>query len=66
MIPAAAEDIDPNTVSPGALGFFTLLFLLVAAFILFRSLRKQLNKVDFDEAAEAEAEPEPQTKNEQP
>jgi hypothetical protein len=46
---AAAEEIDPTKVTPGAGGLLVFIFLLVAGYFLFRSLKKQLNKVDFPE-----------------
>lgn len=52
----AAEELDPNKVGPGLAGFLVFLFLLVAGYFLFRSLRKQLNRVDFPEPP---AEPRP-------
>ena len=51
----AAEEIDPSKITPGAWGLVMFLFLLVAGFFLFRSLRKQLNRVDFSEAPDSKA-----------
>lgn len=54
MIPTA-EELDPSKVTPGAWGFFFFAALLVAGFFLFRSMRKQINRIDFVE------EPDPRT-----
>lgn len=43
--------IDPSRVTPGLLGFASLLFLVIAGFFLARSMIKQVKKIDFDEAA---------------
>ncbi len=42
---------DPNTVGPGTGAFMVFVFLLIAGIFLFRSLNKQLKRVDFDEQA---------------
>jgi hypothetical protein len=56
---AAAEEIDPTKVTPGAGGLLVFIFLLVAGYFLFRSLKKQLNKVDFPEESGQEPTPTP-------
>jgi hypothetical protein len=38
--------IDPNRVTPGLLGLLSFIFLLVAVFLLWRSMRKQMKKID--------------------
>ena len=38
--------IDPSRVTPGLLGFLSFAFLVIAVVLLYRSLRKQMNKVD--------------------
>lgn len=38
--------IDPERVTPGLLGLVSFLFLVVAVALLYRSLRKQMSKVD--------------------
>lgn len=54
--PAAPEpELDPSRVTPGLLGFLTFVFLLICAFFLYRSLRKQLKRVDFNENSERAA-----------
>lgn len=44
-----ADEIDPSSVTPGAGALVVFIFLLLAGFFLFRSLRKQLHRVDFQE-----------------
>lgn len=46
---SASGQIDPSQMTPGAGGLLAFLFLLIAGAFLFRSLRKQLNRVDFQE-----------------
>lgn len=38
--------IDPSLVTPGMLGLISFLFLVIAVFFLYRSLRKQISRVD--------------------
>ena len=38
--------IDPSTVTPGLLAFLSFVFLIVAVFLLWRSMRKQMKKID--------------------
>ncbi|MFM8773518.1 MAG: hypothetical protein ACKOFP_06710 [Actinomycetota bacterium] len=38
--------IDPSRVTPGILGLVSFLFLVVAVALLYRSMRKQMAKVD--------------------
>ena len=38
--------IDPSLVTPGLLGLISFLFLVVAIVLLYRSMRKQMAKVD--------------------
>jgi len=38
--------IDPSRVTPGMLALISFVFLVVAVVLLFRSMRKQLSKVD--------------------
>ncbi len=40
---------DPSTVGPGVAGFVTFIALIVAAIFLFKSLNKQIKRVDFPE-----------------
>lgn len=49
MIAAAVESSsDGSDAGPGLLGFLVVAFLLLALFLLYRSMRKQLRRVDFD------------------
>ena len=48
--PSSTEPaIDPDRVSPGVLGFLAVVFLAVAMFVIWKSMDKQLRRVDFDE-----------------
>lgn len=38
--------IDPSRVTPGLLALVSFVFLLVAIFLLYRSMRKQIGRVD--------------------
>ncbi|MEZ5185329.1 MAG: hypothetical protein R2720_06265 [Candidatus Nanopelagicales bacterium] len=49
---AQGELPDPSIVGPGMLGFVVFLGLIVAAVFLFRSLNKQIKRVDFPEPAD--------------
>jgi len=49
--------IDPNLISPGLLGLAAFLFLIIAVALLFRSMRKQLGKVNQDLPEEPPREP---------
>jgi hypothetical protein len=40
--------IDPSRVTPGLLGFISFVFLVVAVVLLYRSMRKQMSKVNPD------------------
>ncbi len=44
-----ARYVDPSIVSPGLLGFVIFTALGVATFFLWRSMNKQLKKIDFEE-----------------
>lgn len=47
---APADKPDPTKwVGPGLLGFLTIALIGVATFFLWRSMNKQLKKVDFEE-----------------
>lgn len=52
MIPAAQGELpDPSEVGPGMGALIVFIFLLVAGIFLFRSMKKQLKRVDFPEDA---------------
>ena len=38
--------IDPSRVTPGMLGLISFIFLVIAIVLLYRSMRKQMAKVD--------------------
>jgi hypothetical protein len=45
----AAGAVDPARVKPGWLGLLVVLAIAVAVVVLWRSMNRQLGKVDFDE-----------------
>jgi hypothetical protein len=45
--------IDDSDVSPGVLGFLVVAALGVATWLLLRSMRRQMKKIDFDEGGVA-------------
>ena len=47
----SSNEPDAALVSPGWLGFVSLVFLSVAIFVIWKSMNRQLKKIDFDEAA---------------
>jgi hypothetical protein len=49
--PSTSTGPNPDTVSPGLLGFLSFLFLIVAVYFIGRGLTKQLKRVNFDEDA---------------
>lgn len=51
--------IDPSRVTPGILGFVAVAFMAIAVFFLWKSMNKQLKRVDFDEAATDRKKPRP-------
>lgn len=60
--PEAPRYIDPATVGPGLIGLVIFVLLALATFLLWRSMNKQLRKVDFDEGRD-EPQPEPGTQS---
>jgi len=44
-----ARYVDPSVVGPGLIGFVLFVGLGVATFFLWRSMNKQLKRIDFDE-----------------
>jgi hypothetical protein len=52
---SVAPVIDPNTVTPGMWGFISFVALILAALILYFSLRKQLKRVAFPDDPTNEA-----------
>jgi hypothetical protein len=55
-VPGPVEP-DPSLVTPGLLGLAILLALGVAVVFLYRSMRTQLRKVDFDDGSAAPVPP---------
>jgi hypothetical protein len=52
-----AAERDPSVwVGPGLLGFVVIMGLVVATFLLWRNMNKQIKKVTFDDGREAKAE----------
>ena len=49
-----AAGADPDTATPGWFGFMMLLGLSIAVYVLFRSMRKQLARVDVPHKADLE------------
>jgi hypothetical protein len=47
---------DGSAIGPGLAGFLIFALLVVAVLFLYRSLRKQLNRIDFDPTGETDAE----------
>jgi hypothetical protein len=56
LVTATSTDVDDSGIGPGLLGFLVLLALCVALFVLYRSLRRQLNRIDFDPQGRTDAE----------
>ncbi|SDT56097.1 hypothetical protein [Jiangella sp. DSM 45060] len=53
---AAESEAEDSGIGPGLYGLLVLVFLIVALFLLYRSLRKQIRKVDFDPEGVDDAE----------
>ena len=53
---AASADADGSGVGPGLLGFLVVAGLGVALILLYRSLRRQLRRIDFDPEGRSDAE----------
>ncbi len=47
--PPPVRYVDPQTVGPGLTGFVIFVFLCGAVFLLWKSMNKQLKKIDFEE-----------------
>ncbi len=64
---ASPKPLTDDTVRPGWLGFGVFIVLAIAAFLLFRSMNRQIKKIDFVEEPidrldrSAGAPPEPDT-----
>jgi hypothetical protein len=53
---SVAAVLDPNSVSPGLLGFIIVVIIGIATWFLARSMSKQLRKLDADYAEKPEPE----------
>jgi hypothetical protein len=51
------EPIDPARVTPGVLGFLAILFLAVSVFLLWRSMNKQIKRIQFEGSVPVDPEP---------
>ena len=47
----SSNEPDASLVSPGWLGFVSLVFLSVTVFVIWKSMNRQFKKIDFDEAS---------------
>jgi hypothetical protein len=47
--PSPSGNPDPDSVSAGWFGFLGLIFLAVAVFFLWRSMNRQLTRIEFDD-----------------
>jgi hypothetical protein len=56
LMAATNTDVDDSGIGPGLLGFLVLLALCGALFVLYRSLRRQLKRIDFDPQGRTDAE----------
>ncbi|MEV6317828.1 hypothetical protein [Streptomyces sp. NPDC051776] len=54
LVPLAKE-LDENKVTPGVLGFIVFALLGGAVWLLMKSMNKQFQKIDFEEAPAASA-----------
>ncbi|MFH8471513.1 hypothetical protein [Streptomyces sp. NPDC018000] len=50
-----AEDLDPDKVTPGVLGFLVFAALAGGVWLLMKSMNRHMGKVDFEEAPDPEA-----------
>ncbi|TDC49912.1 hypothetical protein E1212_16660 [Jiangella ureilytica] len=53
---AAETEPDNSEIGPGLYGFLVVVFLILALVMLYRSMRKQIRKVDFDPEGTSDAE----------
>jgi hypothetical protein len=51
-LPAMAQAVAESKVTPGVLGFVVVALLGVATWLLLRSMRRQMGKIDFPEPDE--------------
>lgn len=50
---------DPSLVTPGALGLLITVLMVLACVLLYRSMRKQLGRIDFEETGADSDAPQP-------
>lgn len=48
MTAMLAAEQDGSSIGPGSLGFWVVILMLAALVLLYRSMRRQIRKVDFD------------------
>ncbi len=53
---SASTDADGSGIGPGLLGFLVFAGLCAALIVLYRSLRRQLRRIDFDAEGQSDAE----------
>lgn len=53
---AAESDAEDSGIGPGLYGFLVIVFLILALVLLYRSMRKQIRRVDFDPEGGSDAE----------
>lgn len=51
--PSPTGPPDPSKVSPGLLGLLSWVFLMVAAYVIWRSMTKQMKRIDFPDPEDA-------------
>ncbi|MGH8776356.1 MAG: hypothetical protein ACRDWI_14730 [Jiangellaceae bacterium] len=52
----ATTEVDDAGIGPGPLGFLVFVGLLAAVFFLYRSMRKQMRRIDFDAEGQSDTE----------
>ena len=65
LVPLAQKPPNPNNVVAGGLGAVVLLALVAAVVVLGFSLRKHLNKVNFDDGSAKPEQPKDEPKRDQ-
>ena len=53
---AAESEAEDSGIGPGLYGFLVIVFLILALVLLYRSMRKQIRRVDFDPEGATDAE----------
>lgn len=52
----AESEAENSGIGPGLYGFLVVVFLVLALVLLYRSMRKQIRKVDFDPEGASDTE----------